>query len=314
MRIGSLFSGAGGLDMAVEAVFGGRTVWHSEIDKAASKVLAYRWPDVPNLGSITEIDWASVEPVDVLCGGWPCQPFSLAGKRKGIDDERALWPYVAGAIRILRPRYVVLENVSAVLTAGELERVTTDLAASGYDIRWSCVRASEVGAPHRRERIFIVAHASGYGWDEGRPESAGIVGGFDAAVSGDEPGVALLPTPNASDGSGGGQHPDKREGHSRQLIDYVLAPSQWGKYEPAIRRWESLTRPAPAPTEPNKNGNPRLSALFSEWLMGWPDGWVTDPDIGISRNDQLRIIGNGVVSLQCEYALRYLLSVAEVSR
>ena len=84
----------------------------------------------------------------------------------------------------------------------------------------------------------------------------------------------------------------------------------WGKYEPAIRRWEQLTRPAPAPTEPNKNGNPRLSAAFSEWLMGWPDGWVTYPAIGISRNDQLRIVGNGVCPQQAAAALRFLLAVA----
>ena len=83
----------------------------------------------------------------------------------------------------------------------------------------------------------------------------------------------------------------------------------WGKYEPAIRRWEQIVGPAPPPTEPNKNGNPRLSAEFSQWLMGWPDGWVTDPAIGISRNDQLRIVGNGVVSLQAAAALRYLLAV-----
>ena len=86
----------------------------------------------------------------------------------------------------------------------------------------------------------------------------------------------------------------------------------WGKYEPAIRRWEQIIGPAPAPTEPNKNGNPRLSAAFSEWMMGWPHGWVTDPDIGISRNDQLRIIGNGVCPQQAVAALRYLLTVAEV--
>jgi DNA (cytosine-5)-methyltransferase 1 len=155
--------------------------------------------------------------------------------------------------------------------------------------------------------------------------------------------VTLLPTPNASDGSGGGQHPDKREGHSRQLIDYVLlcTPSAsdgaggktsrsggrinepllggqaremataWGKYAPAIARWEALTRPAPPPTEPNKNGNPRLAAAFSEWLMGWPDGWVTNPDIGISRSDQLRIVGNGVCPQQASAALRYLLAICE---
>jgi DNA (cytosine-5)-methyltransferase 1 len=121
----------------------------------------------------------------------------------------------------------------------------------------------------------------------------------------------LLPTPNASDCTGGGAHPDAREGHSRHLIDVALlaGSTAWGKYEPAIRRWEQIVGPAPAPTEPNKNGNPRLSAAFSEWLMGWPAGWVTDPAIGISRNDQLRIVGNGVCSQQAAAALRQLLAV-----
>lgn len=86
--------------------------------------------------------------------------------------------------------------------------------------------------------------------------------------------------------------------------------AQWGKYAPAINRWEQvLGRPAPPPTEPNKNGNPRLAAEFSSWLMGWPAGWVTDPAIGISRNEQLKICGNGVVPQQAAAALRYLLQV-----
>ncbi|MDD7813664.1 DNA cytosine methyltransferase [Mycobacterium sp. CSUR Q5927] len=307
MRIGSLFSGAGGLDLAVEAVFGGRTAWHSELDPAASKVLAHRWPGVPNLGDITAVDWSAVEPVDVMCGGWPCQPFSLAGKRKGADDERALWPDVARAVRMVRPRYVVLENVAAVL-GPEFSRVADSLATLGYDVRWTCLRASDVGAPHRRERLF--AYASRDGWYERRPESTGLLRGSDAAVGGDE-SVDLLPTPNASDGTGGDQQPDRREGHSRQLVDYALlhGTTQWGKYEPAIRRWESLTRPAPSPTEPNRNGKPRLSAAFAEWLMGWPAGWVTDPAIGISRNDQLRICGNGVVPQQAADALHWLLQL-----
>ena len=168
MRIGSLFSGAGGLDLAVEAVFGATTAWHCEIDPAASKVLAARWPGVPNLGDITKVDWpnvwlsrcgqeeSTIEPVDILCGGWPCQPFSLAGKRKGAADERALWPHVARAIRMVRPRIIVLENVPAVL-GPEFSRVADDLAACGYEFAWTCLRASDVGAPHRRERIFILA-------------------------------------------------------------------------------------------------------------------------------------------------------------
>ena len=101
---------------------------------------------------------------------------------------------------------------------------------------------------------------------------------------------------------------------TRKLIDVAQNCKSWGKYAPAIVRWESvLGRPAPNPTEPNKNGNPRLSAEFSSWLMGWPAGWVTDPEIGISRNDQLRIVGNGVCPQQAAAALRYLLSVCEVA-
>ncbi|WP_237081284.1 hypothetical protein [Mycobacteroides abscessus] len=125
--------------------------------------------------------------------------------------------------------------------------------------------------------------------------------------------LALLPTPNASDASGGGAHPDRREGHSRQLIDYALlnGTPQWGKYAPAIRRWESVTREAPSPTELGTKGNPRLAAAFSEWMQGWPLGWVTDIDI--SRSAMLRIIGNGVVPQQAIAALYWLLSVCEVA-
>lgn len=124
---------------------------------------------------------------------------------------------------------------------------------------------------------------------------------------------ALLPTPNASDGTGGGQHPEKREGHSRQLIDYALTvATEWGDYEPAIRRAEAACgRPAPSPTEPNRNGNPRLSSRFSEFMMMLPDGWVTDPAIGLSRNEQLKALGNGVVVQQAYAALCQLVPIAE---
>jgi DNA (cytosine-5)-methyltransferase 1 len=124
----------------------------------------------------------------------------------------------------------------------------------------------------------------------------------------------LLPTPNAnaSDCTRGGQHPDKRVGHSQQLIDFALlhGSSQWGDYGPAIQRQELLSRVAPPPTEPNAKGNQRLSAAFAEWMMWWPKGWVTDPAIGLSRNDQLKICGNGVVPRQAAAGFRFLLGVA----
>lgn len=126
--------------------------------------------------------------------------------------------------------------------------------------------------------------------------------------------LPVLPTPNASDASGGGLHPDHpgRAGHTMQLPDYALLaadPARWGKYTPAINRWAHvLGRPAPDPTEPNRNGKPRLAARFAEWMMGWPEGWVTDPAIGLTRPEQLKAIGNGVVDLQAEYAIRTVMS------
>jgi DNA (cytosine-5)-methyltransferase 1 len=181
MRIGSLFSGAAGLDRAVQAVFGGEVVWHSEIDPAASKVLAYHYPNVPNLGSVTDIDWATVPPVDIICGGFPCTDVSAAGKRAGMHGTRSgLWSHMAEAIDVIRPKYVVIENVRGLLNAnanrplestedglGDGERrpvlraigaVLGDLAdIGGYEARWVTVSAASVGAPHRRERVFIVA-------------------------------------------------------------------------------------------------------------------------------------------------------------
>ena len=158
--LGSLFTGYGGLDIAVQQHYGADLAWYAEIDRHASTVLAAHHPGVPNLGDITAVDWDAVPPVDILTGGYPCQPFSHAGQRRGTDDERHLWPHVAAAVRALRPRIVVLENVAGHLSLG-LGDVLGDLAALRFDARWQVVRASDAGAPHRRERVFIVATDAG---------------------------------------------------------------------------------------------------------------------------------------------------------
>jgi DNA (cytosine-5)-methyltransferase 1 len=155
MKVGSLFSGIGGLDLGLERA--GMTVaWQSEIDLYACKVLAKHWPGVPNHGDIKQIDWRTVEPVDVICGGYPCQPFSKAGRRQGTEDPRHLWPWVRDAISAVRPRYAILENVREHLSLGFSE-VIGELAALGYDCRWDCIPAAAVGAPHLRDRVFIIA-------------------------------------------------------------------------------------------------------------------------------------------------------------
>ena len=162
LKIGSLCTGYGGLDMAVETYFGAETVWVSEIDKHASKVIELRF-NKPNLGDLKKIDWANVEPIDILTAGYPCQPFSHAGNRKGTEDARHIWPDIKQGISILRPKYVILENVKGHLSLG-FKEVLKDLAEIGYDAKWQIIRAAEVGAPHHRRRLFVVAypkHTSG---------------------------------------------------------------------------------------------------------------------------------------------------------
>lgn len=119
LRVGSLFSGYGGLDLAIEHALGAETVWFSEINKPVARIFAHHWPDAPNLGDITTIDWHNVEPVDALCGGFPCQDVSTVGKRTGLapGTRSGLWSYMAAAIEALRPRLVVIENVRGLLSS-----------------------------------------------------------------------------------------------------------------------------------------------------------------------------------------------------
>jgi len=160
VNVGSLFSGIGGFDLGLERA--GMTVkWQVEIDPYCQRVLAKHWPDVKRYGDIKTIDWSEVEKVDLICGGFPCQPVSYAGKRLAQDDPRWLWPEVERCVRVLRPRFALMENVPGLLSAG-MSDVLGDLAALGYDAEWNCIRASQFGAWHRRERCFVVAYPDSF--------------------------------------------------------------------------------------------------------------------------------------------------------
>lgn len=305
LKLGSLFTGMGGLDLAVEKVFNATTVWTSDIELGPNKIIAHRFPHAPNLGDITTVDWSQVEPVDIVAGASPCQDVSLAGRRAGMAEgtESNLWGAMREAIAVLKPSYVVWENVIGVRSAyaqsasdspmepgqgrvGEpnlraLGRVLGDLASLGYDAQWRGVRASDVGAPHRRLRIFVVAYTHGLGREEG----------------GHQP----------SFGERDGEDPYAFRTNGRPLPSGSLA-SKFGHFAPLIERWERVMgRPAPFPTEPGvRHPHPRLSPRFSEWLMGLPEGWVTDVP-KLSRTRQLRALGNGTVPLQAEAAIRDML-------
>lgn len=336
-RIGSWCSGYRGLDMAVEAVFGGTTAWVSDIDPGANKILAHHWPQTPNLGDLTTADWQAVVeehgPVDIVCGGYPCQPFSTAGLRKGTQDERHIWPYIADALGVLRPRIAVFENVAGHLRLG-FDTVLADLARLGFDVEWACVRASEVGAPHQRNRLFIVATAAdapdlGHerGGDARRRGHGPADHGQPAAdTHGRRCGDRIQPRPMRQDADAQrGNHSrgrgasvadpaglGRREGRPEPArLERGLGPAgggspDWGRFAPAVARWEAVTgRRAPWATD-DRN---RLSPAFVEWLMGLPAGHVTDVP-GLTRTQQLKALGNGVVPQQAEAAIRLLASRA----
>ena len=168
MTVGSLFAGIGGFDLGFERA-GYDIRWQVDIDDYANRVLAKHWPHVRRYRDIRTIDWRDVEPVDVVCGGFPCQPHSVAGRRKASEDDRDLWPEVVRCLREVRPRWFVGENVPGLLSSEDgrfFGTVLRDLAACGFDVEWDCLPASAFGAPHRRDRVWIVAHANGSGSDQ----------------------------------------------------------------------------------------------------------------------------------------------------
>jgi DNA (cytosine-5)-methyltransferase 1 len=171
-----LFSGIGGFALAAGWA-GFETIGFAETDRYCSHVLKRHWPDVRNYGDVRSIDGREFRGVDLVTAGFPCQPFSQAGRRRGTADERFLWPELARLLGEIRPRYALLENVPGLLSldGGRVfRRVLGDLAALGFDASWNCVPASAVGALHRRDRLWIVAYAplelpyrgrrSGQGW------------------------------------------------------------------------------------------------------------------------------------------------------
>ncbi|MEV4398323.1 DNA cytosine methyltransferase [Nonomuraea sp. NPDC049607] len=343
LTVGSVCTGYGGLDLAVCAVLGARPAWVADPNPGAARILAHRFPRVPNLGDITAVNWDTTPPVDILTAGFPCQDLSYAGRGAGIKEgtRSGLWLTIAHALGVLRPRLIVLENVAAIVARRPgLDIVAADLAALGFDAEWTCVRASDVGAPHRRERWFCLAwpadpgsprleggrlrdaHDVGghWGWPRrpGRDEPAahGLPAAYAPRIGAGEPADQAHPvaggwTPWPVPGCGSGRaaaDPDQSRQRAHESDLRAGQPdSDWGDYGPAILRWEAITgRAAPRPTDHRR----RLTPVFVEWLMGLPPGWVTDTP-GLTRNQQLHALGNGVLPAQAIAALHALLPAYE---
>lgn len=346
LRVGSLFSGYGGLDLAVEQVFDARTVWFSEINEPVARVFAHHWPDTPNLGDITAVDWSAVEPVDVLCGGFPCQDVSTVGKMAGLKPgtRSGLWAHMATAIEALQPEWVVIENVRGLLSATAIRP-----SSEGDDDER---RNLEPATPEAATLRGVESDPWGLGDQPTRPLRAlGAVLGdladlrYDArwiglpasAIGAPHPRFRIfilarrtLPNParlrlnprqrahRASSRPAWNDHAEPSSSRARDATRTASLPGsdvrtdrgvlrRWGRYAGAIARWERITeRPAPAPAILNEITGPKPAPAFVEWLMGLDAGWVTDPALGLTHAQQLTALGNGVVPAHAIYTLRLL--------
>jgi DNA (cytosine-5)-methyltransferase 1 len=299
---GSLFAGIGGIDLGLErAGWTGR--WQVEWDDYCQRVLAKHWPDIPRYGDITTVDWNGVERVDLIAGGFPCQPFSVAGRRKGLDDDRWLWPEFARAVGALRPSFVLVENVPGLLAGGGMGSILGGLADLGYDAEWDSIPAAAVGAPHLRYRVWIVAYRA----ELGRVvANADIWRSFDALRAGRDAardgGANVVADANRAGSQGRAVQPERPDQRS-------IGPGGLADAECSGRGWRT--------PDAGRQSERRTAAGGTGAASRWSDYWLTEPDVGRvahgvpARVDRLRALGNAVVPQVVEVIGRQLLASIE---
>ena len=291
--------------MAVEAYFNAETIWCAEYDKHASYLIEKRF-NIPNYKDIKSINWATLEPIDILTAGYPCQPFSLAGSRQGSNDERHLWPYIKQAISVLRPKFVILENVRGHLSLG-FKEVLADLTEIGYDARWQVVRASDVGAPHQRARLFVIAYSNSIDWrvplsDIITTNTSSLRCAFGNTCRPEEGFTGI-----EGNGSTTDSNCDACE-KSRRTTLCVCSKSQGlrdGENEGKAGHEYRFSREMDRQSVPDTLDQNKLNPIFVEYMMGLPKGWITDLDL--PRTQKLKMLGNGVVPQQAYYAISRLM-------
>jgi len=263
MTIGSLFAGIGGLELGLELAGLGPTLWQVESNAYARAVLAKHWPNASREArDVRRAGAHNLAPVDIICGGFPCQDISTAGKGAGLDGKRSgLWSEFARIIRELRPSVVIVENVAALLRRG-LDRVLGTLAELGYDAEWSVLSAADVGAPHLRRRLFVIAYLPDTVGFELRNQPITHTRGTSAPKSADDGTSCAV--------AGQGAHGDRR-GQQEQRAPH--------HHRGDARRYDT-------------------GGLRADDLGAW---WAAEPDVGrvangVSRHvDRLRCLGNAVV-------------------
>lgn len=306
LKVLSLFAGIGGFDLGLERTGGFKTVAFCEIDPFCRRVLAKHWPGVP---IIDDVRTAEFPDADVIVGGFPCQDVSRAGKRAGLAGARSgLYRELVRAIRMVRPRHAIVENVAALVGDG-LDAVLGDLAESGYDAEWDCVPAGSLGAPHERDRVWIVAHAADAECVQGgeRHDVAGVGRRQNEAKqigvgSGDQ-GASKTSVDAQSFGCGAGQpqRPPDSFAWIRGATRWHASNANGSRY--AVGEGERRdAREELAPAE--------RAAFCDVWESRWPcEPALLGMDDGVpSRVDRTRCLGNTLVPQIPELIGRAILS------
>ena len=287
LSVGALCAGYGGIEIGLSNLIETEMKWFADIDQSSSKVIKKHFGDIPNLGDITEIATTREKPFevpecDIVTAGFPCQPVSLAGARKGVKDERWLIEDVCRVASVAKAKWLILENVAGILTANNgnaMGRVCAEMAFYGFNKwEWLTLRASDIGACHRRERWFCVATNTDSERSQGQHARNRL---SKASKTADSPG-------------------------SNYVGDSPGRLGKYKEYETGIRRWELVSgRLVPdILLYKHANGSTKVNPLFVEWMMGLPLGWVTDVDL--SYTAKLELLGNGVVPQQATLAITTL--------
>ena len=309
MRVLDLFSGIGGFSLGLERA-GFETVAFCEVDKKCHQVLKKHWPNVPIFDDVQTLNGDDIEQsIDVICGGFPCQDISLAGKGAGLEGERSgLWREFHRLIKEIKPKYAIIENVSALRNRG-LDQVLRSLAEIGYDAEWHCIPASAVGAPHRRDRIWIVAYANsndgrawsgpksldGQAWMEFGGGSQGFFERETSQAVANANNIRLQRGGESRIGEEMGETRSQSTGSGAVRYDRDVANANF----PRLERWLSNGIANSQGWEESSDGC--VTERSVKWRRGRNGEWTTEPDVGrvangiSNRVDRLKQLGNAVV-------------------
>jgi len=313
-----LFSGIGGFSLGLEATGGFETVAFCDIDKYSKKVLKKQWPNVKQYEDIKELNYGRLKadgigPIDIITGGYPCQPFSIAGRKKGEEDPRHLWPEYFRLIKELRPSWVIGENVSGHIKLG-LDTVLENLESEGYSARTFSISASSVGAKHQRERIWIVANTRQHG---GRIEPTGNT---------ESTGRGSLETTERSANTDTISRSSKGEETLANSVELGLEKHGHSETTESIKRGETMAdtnvegrqgrihRGQNKEWESQQRYFGRNSAAHGQQEQNW---WDTEPELGRvahgipNRVDRLKGLGNSLVPQIPFYIAQSILQVED---